>query len=105
MSKFYSDQFILGLHHANPQKMGVKLAKICVKAGLPAKYVADVFDVSRMTIHSWFRGGLARDKNNIKIKNFIAFIEKGLKNGDLPVGTIKQARIYLATIKPNLIRV
>ena len=43
MPRPYSDKFILGLNNGRPRNKGVQLAKICVKAGLPAKYVANVF--------------------------------------------------------------
>ena len=106
MTRPYSDKFILGLHHANPKRIGVKLAKICVKANLPSIYVANAFSVSRMTVHSWFRGSPVRDKNNTRIEHFIELAEKGLKKGELPTGTTRQAKTYLETkINPNLIRV
>ena len=105
MARPYSDKFILGLNHANPKIIGIKLAKVCVKARLPSLYVADTFDVSRMSVHSWFRGGAVRDKNIAKIDKFIELVNNSLADGDLPVATIEQAKIYLATIKPNLIRV
>ena len=106
MARPYSDKFILGLNNGDPKSKGVQLGKICVKADLPAKYVADAFDVSRMSIHSWFRGNIIRNKNISKIDKFIELVNNSLTNGDLPVSTLKHAKIYLETkIKPNLIRV
>jgi len=105
MPRPYSDKFILGLNKGDPKSKGVQLGKICVKAGLPAKYVANVFGVSRMSIHGWFRGNIIRNKNITKIDKFIELVNNSLADGDLPVATIEQAKIYLATIKPNLIRV
>jgi hypothetical protein len=64
MPRPYSDKFILGLNKGDPKSKGVQLAKICVKAGLPAKYVANVFGVSRMSI---FTVGLEETLLGIKI--------------------------------------
>ena len=71
------------------------MAKLCVKANLPAQYVAEIFDVSRMTIHSWFRGKAIRDKNCTRIENFMALVKEGLHDGQLPVLTLIDAKKYL----------
>jgi len=102
----YSDKFILGLKKGNLKSKGVQLAKICVKAQLPSIYVADTFNVSRMSIHTWFRGGAVRDKNSARIKLFITLVEEGFANGSLPALNAAYAKTYLESeIKPNLIRV
>ena len=90
MTRPYSDKFLLSLYEANYKKIGVKLAKVCVKANLPSLYVAKTFGVSRMTIHSWFRGSPVRDKNNTKIEKFIALVEEKAASGSL---VIAHARI------------
>ena len=71
MPKKYSPTFLLELNNFDTDRLGVQLAKACVNADLPATEVAKVFKVSRMTIHSWFRGSPIRDKNCIKIKKFL----------------------------------
>ena len=97
------DKFILGLTHADPESVGVQLAKVCVRAELPSLYIAEVFNVSRMSIHSWFRGGVIRDKNSVKIERFIELIEEDLANGSLPAMNLPHARTYLESeIKPKL---
>jgi len=106
MPRPYSEQFIFSLHQADPKRAGAQLAKLCVKANLPTVYIAKTFGVSRMSIHSWFRGQPVRDKNNNRIEQFISLVEKGLADGSLPAINIKQAKEYLESkIKPNLIRV
>ena len=57
MPKKYSQSFLIELGKADNERLGVKLAKACVRADLPIIEVAKVFGVSRMTIHTWFRGG------------------------------------------------
>ena len=106
MIRPYSQEFVMGLHHANPKRIGVKLAKVCVKANLPSIHVAKAFGVSRMTIHSWFRGSPVRDKNNTRIEHFIELVEQGLNDTLLPAEDLVSAKKYLESeIKPNLIRV
>mgnify|MGYP003660223731 CR=1 FL=1 len=106
MTRPYSQEFVMGLHHANPKRIGVKLAKVCVKANLPSIHVAKAFGVSRMAIHSWFRGSPVRDKNNTRIEHFIELIEQGLASGDFPASDRIVTKKYLESeIKPNLIKV
>ena len=106
MTRPYSDRFILGLHHADSRKIGIKLAKVCIKAGLPSVYVADTFSVLRKTIHLRFRGSPVRDKNNTRIEHFIELVEQALANGDLPAADRITTKKYLELeIKPNLIKV
>jgi DNA invertase Pin-like site-specific DNA recombinase len=35
---------------------GHSRGKICLKNNIPAKEVAEFFDVSRMTVYNWFKG-------------------------------------------------
>jgi len=95
MARPYSEEFLLDLKNFDPKRLGVRLAKLCVKSNLPAQYVAEVFEVSRMTIHSWFRGKAIRDKNCTKIENFIVLVKEGLHDGQLPVLTLIDAKKYL----------
>ena len=106
MTRPYSQEFVMGLHHANPKRIGITLAKACVKANLPSIHVAKTFGVSRMTIHSWFRGSPVRDKNNTRIEHFIELVEQGLSDGLLPTENLASTKKYLESeIEPKLIRV
>ena len=95
MARPYSEEFLLSLQKADPTRIGVQLGKICVKANLPTTYVAEAFDVSRMSIHSWFRGQYVREKNYEKINKFIGLVNKGLDKGVLPAMTLKQAKEFI----------
>lgn len=103
MPKKYSQSFLIDLHKADGDRLGVQLAKACVRADLPATEVAKVFGVSRMTIHTWFRGGAIRDKNVSKIKQFLralndAWIEEfENKTEGLPIPSQKEAWTFLET--------
>ena len=91
------------LFRSDSKRLGVRLAKLCVKANLPAQYVAEVFKVSRMTIHSWFRGKAIRDKNCTRIDNFMVLVREGLHDGQLPAVTLLDAKKYLESNVSNKI--
>jgi hypothetical protein len=101
MPKKYSAEFLVELNSYDEEKMGVKLAKACVNADLPITEIAKVFGVSRMTIHSWFRGSPIRENNQIRIKQFLKALDEAWQQqlhsekGDLPVSDWKQARSFL----------
>lgn len=95
MPRSYSQQFKLELYKANPEELGVKLAMACVEGNLPAKYVAKVFNTSRMTIHCWFRGQPFKESKRKIIEAFISLVKKDLENGRLPAKGIKDAKVYL----------
>jgi hypothetical protein len=95
MSRPYSKTFIEELHECDPDITGTALALACVRANLPANYVAKALEVSRMTIFSWFRGKPLRHKNLLKVRAFTNLVENDLSMGMLPVKTVKQAKEYL----------
>ena len=95
MARPYSEQFLLNLRKADPTRIGVQLGKICVKANLPTTYVAEAFNVSRMSIHSWFRGQYVREKNYERITKFIELVNKGLDKGVLPAPTSTDAKDFI----------
>jgi len=95
MSRTYSEPFLIKLFKANPHKPGVALALACVKANLPAKYVADILDVSRMTIFNWFNGKQIREKNILRIETLTDIIESDTAKGILPARSTMEAKLYL----------
>ena len=95
MPRIYSERFLLEIHQLDGERLGVKLGKACVSANLPATYVAKVMGVSRMTIHSWFRGKPLRDKNAIRAKQFIDLITEDIDLGYLPAQKLSQAKEFI----------
>ena len=65
--------------------------------------VAKVFEVSRMTLHNWFRGAPIRDKNTQKIKAFLVALNQVWTDQfenhkeELPLSHQKQAKEFLET--------
>ena len=95
MSRPYSEAFLLELHRANPNKAGIALALACVRANLPAKYVAEALEVTRMTVFSWFRGKPIRHNNLMKIETFTDLVESDTAKGILPAKNTAAARAYI----------
>ena len=96
MSRPYSTKFLSELDSADDTyRIGYRMAKLCVAANLPAKYVAEAVEVSRATVHNWFRGAVLRGKNEDIALAFIRLIEKDLEAGVLPVKSVKDAKAYI----------
>jgi hypothetical protein len=95
MSRTYSEAFLIELHKANPNRAGIALALACVKANLPAKYVANALEVTRMTVFSWFRGKPLRHSNLLKVETLTDLIESDTAKGILPAKNTATAKAYL----------
>lgn len=96
MPRTYSKNFINELGKLKPfDTTGVNLAKACVRANLPAKYVAVALEVTRMSIHSWFRGNPIRDKKRRMVAVFTELVEKDLDDGVLPARNTNAAKQYI----------
>lgn len=95
MPRPYSEKFLLELHRTESNRIGIQLAKACVKANLPAKYVADYLGVTRITVYSWFRGKPLRDKNQQAVEALLDRINTDIEKRVLPVMTNYDAKKYL----------
>jgi hypothetical protein len=95
MSRPYSPKYKKLVETSKDYTLGIDLGKTCITANLPATYVAEVFDTTRMTIHTWFRGGVIRSSKRRKIEVFIELLEEDLNKGVLPAKTLKEARTYV----------
>lgn len=91
----YSTKLVEAVHGATDYKLGLELAKTCINANLPALYVAQVLGVTRMTLHTWFRGGVIRASKRERINVFIDLVEGDLKSGALPAKSLAASRAYL----------
>ncbi len=97
MPRPYSQKFIEGLDK-DTHRIGVLLARECVRANLPAKYVAKAMKVSRATVHNWFRGRILRDKHELVALAFISLMKKDTRDGVLPVKSMKEAKAYIEDV-------
>lgn len=95
MPRSYSNRFLLTLSKPDAILTGQVLAKVCVEANLPASYVCKVFGISRMALHTWFRGGPIRPKRIKLVDAFISLVDKDMKAGVLPARNLKEAKAYI----------
>lgn len=103
MPRSYDHKFLLDLQKADPNRLGVKLGRICVEANLPAAYVAKVLETSRTTVYSWFRGQGIREERRSKVETFIDLVEKDMKDGILPAASIIDAKLYLRELSGGMV--
>jgi transcriptional regulator with XRE-family HTH domain len=68
----YSYRLVQANRAANSKHIGVRLGKWCIANDMPVEEVARVFDVSRMTIYSWFIG--ASTPHKAKLEKIEAFL-------------------------------
>ena len=77
------------------ESLGVSLARLCVKAGLPVLYVSAMLGVSRMTLHTWYRGGNIRAERRSKIETFMRLIDDDIQAGVLPKKRLNETKEYV----------
>lgn len=72
MPKGYSLLTANEIREANRTLLGVQLGRICLEKDIPVTDVADFFNVSRVTVYSWFRGKtVVSGKYSDKMKRLI----------------------------------
>jgi hypothetical protein len=95
MPRTYSQELLNIVNSSNPNYPGIALAKACIQANLPAKYVAVALNVTRMTLYSWFRGRPIRFKNQQLVEVFTDLVESDTAKGLLPAKNTTHAKAYL----------
>ena len=95
MARPYGLELLQALDNELDGRLGTELARVCIRANLPTQYLATIFGVSRMTIHSWFRGKPIRHKNLLRIETFTDLVESDTAKGILPAQNMAKAKIYL----------
>lgn len=91
----YSTELVKAVQSAPVRGLGTELAALCIEANLPAAYVAQVLRISRMTLHTWFRGGEIRERKHPTIQLFMQLVKEDLADGVLPKKTLAETRAYL----------
>ena len=95
MPRTYDNEFVTFVKQQDPNKTGIALARACIDANLPAKYVAVALKVTRMTLHSWFRGKPIREKNRLIAEVFTDLVESDTAKGILPAKNTLHAKEYI----------
>jgi hypothetical protein len=96
MPKSYSQEYIDSLNQVEMHdNLGISMARACVDANIPLKLIARYFDVSRMTVHTWFRGGPIRPGRIPMVRSLLANIKEDTARGTLPLADFKKAKQYI----------
>lgn len=95
MARPYSEKFLLELSESTSDNLGIQLARLCVKANLPATYVAVALETTKTTVYSWFRGQGVREEKRKTVETFIQLMQEDLEKEVLPAKTVKDARQYI----------
>jgi len=95
MPRTYGDRLLLQLKEGDSTLLGVQLGRLCVEANIPASYVAAALEVSKNTMHLWFRGQVMNESKRKMVEAFMYLVEQDMKNGVLPALNIKQAKAYV----------
>ena len=95
MPRTYGDKLLLQLQQADGSLLGVQLGRLCVEANLPVAYIAEALEVSRNTVHMWFRGQMMHEDKRKVVEAFMYLVEQDMKNGVLPAANLKIAKTYV----------
>lgn len=99
MPKGYSEKFVERLNRLAPVTLELQLAMICVQANISATFVAKAMRVSRMAVHSWFRGDSRMAKSKIKLAETLLHIFKeDFEKGVLPLNNYRMSKEYYRSI-------
>lgn len=104
MARPYGQKFLLALERSKQDTLGLKLARLCVDANLPAAYVAKALNTSATTVYSWFRGQGIREKRRKEVEVFIDLLKQDFRDGALPVRTTDDAAEYISSMIGRKIR-
>lgn len=68
----YSRRIVAEIEQADAEKIGVRLAMICLVKDVSVRYVAERLGVSRVTVYTWFRGKTnVPERLNAKVQKLI----------------------------------
>lgn len=95
MPRTFGDKLLLQLKGGDSSLLGVQLGRLCVEANLPVAYVAEALEVSRNTVHLWFRGREMQENRRKIVQSFMYLVEQDMKDGTLPALSTKQAKSYI----------
>jgi hypothetical protein len=98
MARSYSEKFLVELGGNEEDKLGLRLARKCVKANIPAAYAAVALETSPTTVYGWFRGRGIRENKFKIVELFIEFVDEDLKNGRLPAKSMEDAKSYIENL-------
>ena len=70
----YSFRLVQANQAADSRRIGVQLGRYCITRDIAVAEIAEQFDVSRMTIYSWFTG--VAEPHRTKAEKIAAMLKK-----------------------------
>ena len=99
MSRPFSTQLLTKLKTSPVNyRVGMLLGKVCTENNIPAQYVARALNVSRTTIHNWFRGNTLRGKNEKVAVALLKIMEEDILKKRLPATSLNDAKDYIESV-------
>jgi hypothetical protein len=98
MARPYGEKFLIALGKVEADTLGLQMAKLCVKANIPATAVAAALEVSATTVYKWFRGQGIREHKRKAVEVFIDLLKEDFANGVLPATDSKAAVSYIESM-------
>jgi hypothetical protein len=98
MARNLSEELMRDLYAEGNDNLGARLGRACVDAHICASHVALVMDVSRMTVHSWFRGNNVRLRYREAIEALIVTIKRDTEARVLPAHNLATSREYVTKL-------
>ena len=76
MGRKYGEKLKASLENKSDDRLGYRLARLCIRANLSAKRVAEMLGVSKTTVHKWFRGTGVKESNFKAVEGLIDKLTK-----------------------------
>jgi hypothetical protein len=84
---------IAAARNADPEALGPMLGELVVEGNIPVEAVAELLNVSDVTVYRWMYGTVSpRDADKIlKLKRFLTILRKAKRARDLPLsGSVRE---------------
>ena len=95
MTRPYSEAYLRELFSEEKVGVGYELARTCITANIPAKYVALALDVTPLTVFKWFHGSKISIERHERVYAFISLLKKDMDKGRLPAKNLIAAKLYI----------
>lgn len=94
MARPYSPELLEALN-SSPDSVGKLLGRTCLKLNLPMSYIHELLGVSRMTLHSWYRGSGIRKRHESKVDDLLKILEEQTASGRLPAKDLQDGKDFI----------
>lgn len=95
MTRPYSEAYLRELFSEEKVGVGYELARTCITANIPAKYVALALEVTPLTVFKWYHGANVSVERHERVYAFISLIKKDMDKGKLPALSLAAAKLYI----------